>query len=137
MTMPAAPAPQDGAEALLVAGELYETAKAIDRALAVQLAYVGEFAEPVETAVETRFKIAGHQKARADDAAGSRPPIDYDASVSERTDSRRHRFRSSIASKCASTAASGTWCSTHCAAIQRSFSGIGLPFCRRSRRSSA
>ena len=61
--------PEARREALLVAGELYETAKAIDRALAVQLAYVDEFAEPVETAVETRFKIAGHQKARADDAA--------------------------------------------------------------------
>ncbi len=61
--------PEARREALLAAGELYETANAIDRALAVQLAYVGEFAEPVETAVEMRFKIAGHQKARMEDAA--------------------------------------------------------------------
>ena len=45
-------------EALLEAGELYETSKATDRALAVYLAYVSQFPEPVETAVETRFKIA-------------------------------------------------------------------------------
>lgn len=61
--------PEARREALLLAGELYENAKAIDRALTVQLAYVSEFAEPVETAVETRFKIAGHQKARGNDAA--------------------------------------------------------------------
>ncbi|HEY8154365.1 MAG TPA: tetratricopeptide repeat protein [Myxococcota bacterium] len=45
-------------EALLQAGELYESAKATDRALAVYLEYVGRFPEPVETAVETRFKVA-------------------------------------------------------------------------------
>ncbi len=61
--------PEARREALLVAGELYENAKAVERALVVQLAYVAEFPEPVETAIETRFVIAGHQKAKGDDAA--------------------------------------------------------------------
>jgi tetratricopeptide (TPR) repeat protein len=60
--------PEARREALLVAGELYEGAKALDRALSVYLGYVSQFAEPVETAVETRFKIAEIQKARNDDA---------------------------------------------------------------------
>jgi tetratricopeptide (TPR) repeat protein len=50
-------------EALLEAGELYETSKLMDRALAVYLDYVSRFPEPVETAVETRFKIAEMYKA--------------------------------------------------------------------------
>ena len=56
-------------EALLVAGELYESAKATDRALAVYLDYVSQFPEPLETAVETRFKIAGMHKAKGDEAS--------------------------------------------------------------------
>ena len=61
--------PEARREALLVAAELYENAKATERALAVHVAYVAEFPEPVETAVETRFKIASLQKAKGDDAA--------------------------------------------------------------------
>jgi TolA-binding protein len=45
-------------EALLVAAELYESAGLGDRALAVYQAYVTEFEDPIETAVETRFKLA-------------------------------------------------------------------------------
>jgi tetratricopeptide (TPR) repeat protein len=56
-------------EALLVAGELYENGEAMDRALAVYLDYVGAFAEPIETAVETRFKIAGMFKEGDDEAS--------------------------------------------------------------------
>jgi TolA-binding protein len=61
--------PEERREALLVAGELYEGAKATDRALALYLGYVSQFPEPLETAVETRFKIAGIQKAKGDDAS--------------------------------------------------------------------
>jgi TolA-binding protein len=60
--------PEARREALLVAGELYESAKATDRALSVYLAYVSQFAEPLETAAETRFKIAEIQRARRNDA---------------------------------------------------------------------
>jgi len=45
-------------EALLVAGDLYEQSHAKDRALDVYIRYVNEFPRPVETALETRFKIA-------------------------------------------------------------------------------
>ncbi len=52
------------AEALLVAGEHHEKAEVWDRALAVYELYVTEFSEPLETAVETRFKVAElHEKA--------------------------------------------------------------------------
>lgn len=47
------------AEALLLAGQLHEEATSPDRALAVYQRYVEQFPKPVETAVETRFKIAG------------------------------------------------------------------------------
>jgi outer membrane protein assembly factor BamD (BamD/ComL family) len=64
-----AQSPEEQREALLVAGEMYEGAKAADRALALYLGYVSRFAEPLETAVETRFKIAALQKAKGDDAS--------------------------------------------------------------------
>jgi TolA-binding protein len=54
-------------EALLVAGDLYEGAKVTDRALTVYLDYVSQFPEPLETAVETRFKIAGIHNRKGDD----------------------------------------------------------------------
>ena len=53
-------------EALLLAGPLYQDAGADDRALAVYLRYVAEFPEPIEVAVETRFKIAEIQQAQHD-----------------------------------------------------------------------
>jgi TolA-binding protein len=55
-------------EALLQAGELYASAKASDRALAVYLEYVDRFPEPVESAVETRFKVAELYQAKQDQA---------------------------------------------------------------------
>jgi tetratricopeptide (TPR) repeat protein len=50
--------PELRAEALLLAGQLHEEASSPDRALAVYLRYVEQFPKPVETAVETQFKIA-------------------------------------------------------------------------------
>ncbi|MGH7287494.1 MAG: tetratricopeptide repeat protein, partial [Myxococcota bacterium] len=55
-------------EALLVAGELYEDAKDVDRALSVYLGYVTQFPRPIEIAVETRFKIAEMHQATHDEA---------------------------------------------------------------------
>jgi tetratricopeptide (TPR) repeat protein len=55
-------------EALLVAGELYEESDAPDRALDVYTRYVDEFPQPLETALETRSKIAEIHKANHDDA---------------------------------------------------------------------
>ena len=55
-------------EALLEAGALYESSKLVDRARAAYLEYVRQFPEPVETAVETRSKIAEMAKAAQDDA---------------------------------------------------------------------
>ena len=60
--------PEMRAEALLLAGDLYEQSKSVDRALDVYSRYVEQFPKPVETAVETRFKIAGILKARNDEA---------------------------------------------------------------------
>ncbi len=55
-------------EALLVAGDLYEQSNAGDRALDVYTRYVNEFPRPVETALETRFKIAELYKAAHDES---------------------------------------------------------------------
>jgi outer membrane protein assembly factor BamD (BamD/ComL family) len=56
-------------EALLVAGELHEKSELMDRALAVYLSYVDEFPRPIETAVETRFKIAEMYEEKHDEAS--------------------------------------------------------------------
>ncbi|MDH3626713.1 MAG: tetratricopeptide repeat protein [Acidobacteriota bacterium] len=50
--------PQLQGEALLVAGDLWESTDAFDRALEVYARYVGLFPRPVEPAVEVRQKIA-------------------------------------------------------------------------------
>jgi len=50
--------PEVRREALLVAGELYEESQDADRALAAYRSYVDQFPEPLDSAVETRFKIA-------------------------------------------------------------------------------
>jgi tetratricopeptide (TPR) repeat protein len=55
-------------EALLVAGDLYAQSKVPDRALDAYTRYVDQFPQPVETALETRLKIAEIHKAAADDA---------------------------------------------------------------------
>ena len=54
-------------DALLVAGELYEQSDAPACALDVYTRYVDEFPRPVETALETRFKIAEIHKAAHDE----------------------------------------------------------------------
>jgi TolA-binding protein len=59
--------PQMRAEALLVAGDLHEQAKNAEGALAVYLRYVEEFPQPLEPAIETRFRIAGIYQAKRDD----------------------------------------------------------------------
>jgi tetratricopeptide (TPR) repeat protein len=56
-------------EALLLAGELYEESGGVDRALAVYLDYVNQFPAPIETAAETRSKIAEMYKTRHDESA--------------------------------------------------------------------
>jgi len=53
-------------EALLVAGDLYEQSDDPDSALYVYLLFVEEFPQPVETALETRLKIAEIHKAAHD-----------------------------------------------------------------------
>ncbi len=55
-------------DALLLAGELFEDSGLGDRALAIHLRYVAEFPRPIETAVETRFKIAEALRAAGDEA---------------------------------------------------------------------
>ncbi len=50
-------------EAMLVAGDLYEQSNVQDRALDVYMRYVNDYPRPVETALETRFKIAEIHKA--------------------------------------------------------------------------
>jgi len=55
-------------EALLVAGDLYDKSGARDRALDTYQRYVTEFPQPVETALETRSKIAEIHKAAHDEA---------------------------------------------------------------------
>jgi tetratricopeptide (TPR) repeat protein len=55
-------------EALLIAGDLHAESKDRDRALAAYSRYVKEFPRPVETAVETRFKIAEMYKAANDES---------------------------------------------------------------------
>src|SRR5258707_15424495 len=54
-------------EALLDAGGLYPQSNSQDRALDAYKRYVKEFPKPVETAIETRFKIAEMYKAAHDE----------------------------------------------------------------------
>ncbi|MGI9591890.1 MAG: tetratricopeptide repeat protein, partial [Myxococcota bacterium] len=56
-------------EALLLAGELFEDSEAFDRAIAALREYVEQFPEPLELAVETRFKLAELHAATGDEAA--------------------------------------------------------------------
>jgi tetratricopeptide (TPR) repeat protein len=56
------------AEALLVAGDLYEQSRAAEQALDAYSRYVAEFPAPVEMNIEIRFKVAGLRKAAYDEA---------------------------------------------------------------------
>jgi outer membrane protein assembly factor BamD (BamD/ComL family) len=62
------PNPKLRGEALLQAGDLYGQANNADRALEAYSKYVGDFPKPVETAVETRSKIADIYKSKGDQA---------------------------------------------------------------------
>ena len=53
-------------ESLLLAGELYEESQAVDPALDVYLRYLERFPEPIDVAVETRYKVAGMYQAAYD-----------------------------------------------------------------------
>ena len=78
--------PQLSREALLLAGDLYEEAGAMASALDVYQRYVTQFPEPVEIAVETRFKVAGmHKDAAAMELyyAQLREIVDIDSSAGE------------------------------------------------------
>jgi tetratricopeptide (TPR) repeat protein len=54
-------------EALLAAGELYEQSQAMPQALAAYSRYVEEFPRPIDTAVQTRAKIAAMHNSLHDD----------------------------------------------------------------------
>lgn len=58
--------PELRAEALLLAGQLYQESSDAERALAAYLRYVEQFPKPVEAAVETRFKIASIYQSKKD-----------------------------------------------------------------------
>jgi tetratricopeptide (TPR) repeat protein len=55
-------------EALLLAGELYEQSDSRDRALDAYTRYVDEFPQPLETALDTRSRIAEMYKADNDES---------------------------------------------------------------------
>ncbi|HEY1526374.1 MAG TPA: tetratricopeptide repeat protein [Candidatus Angelobacter sp.] len=55
-------------ESLLVAGDLYQQSNANDKALNAYGIYVSDFPKPLETALETRSKIAEIHKAAHDDS---------------------------------------------------------------------
>jgi tetratricopeptide (TPR) repeat protein len=55
-------------ESLLVAGDLYQQSNTRDKALDAYQRYVTEFPKPLETALETHFKIAEIHKASHDDS---------------------------------------------------------------------
>jgi cellulose synthase operon protein C len=81
-------------EALLLAGDLYEDANQMQRALDVYRRYVDTFPRPIETAVETRHKIAGMIRKQGDDAAYRRELqriVDIDGAAGpDRTDRTRY-----------------------------------------------
>src|SRR5207302_1732365 len=62
------PNPQLRAEALLQAGDLYAQADNADRAREAYSRYLAEFPKPVETAVETRSKVAEICKSKGEQA---------------------------------------------------------------------
>jgi tetratricopeptide (TPR) repeat protein len=55
-------------ESLLVAGDLYQQSNATDKALAAYQHYITDFPKPLETALETRFKISEIYKAAHNDS---------------------------------------------------------------------
>ena len=88
-----ATAPELRGEALLVAGELYESAQMLDRALAAFRQFVTDFTRPIEPAVVTRFKMAELYEQMGDSKnhrAELRAIVQIDAQAGdERTDAVR------------------------------------------------
>jgi cellulose synthase operon protein C len=88
------PNPQLRAEALLQAGDLYGQANNTDRALETYSRYVEQFPKPIETAVETRSKIAEIYKSKGDPAQYHKQLEEIvridGAAGSERTDRTRN-----------------------------------------------
>jgi len=88
------PNPQLRAEALLQAGDLYGQAKDADRALQAYSRYVEQFPKPIETAVETRSKIAEIYQTKGDQGQYRRQLEEIvrvdGAAGSERTDRTRN-----------------------------------------------
>jgi len=86
--------PELRAEALLLAGDLYQQATNVERALDVYSRYVEQFPKPVETAVETRSKLAAIYKTKSDTAHYQeqlREIVRIDAAAGrERTDRTRN-----------------------------------------------
>jgi tetratricopeptide (TPR) repeat protein len=80
-------------EALLLAGDLYEQASQADRALAVYERYVEQFPQPLDVAVETRYKMAQMYRKQPDDARYREELariVDIDAAAgADRTDRTR------------------------------------------------
>jgi tetratricopeptide (TPR) repeat protein len=88
-------------EALLVAGDLYEKSNARDRALDALIRYVNEFPRPVETALETRFKIAemykaAHDESRYDQELKEIVRVDADAGPERTSRTRTLAARSAL-----------------------------------------
>jgi tetratricopeptide (TPR) repeat protein len=85
--------PEVRAEAMLLAGDLHRQSNNVEKALTAYARYVAEFPKPLETAVETRFKMAELYKqadvARYREQLQKIVSIDA-ASGSERTDRTRN-----------------------------------------------
>lgn len=92
--------PEMRGEALLVAGDLHEQSKNMERALAVYLRYVGEFPRPLELAVETRFKIAGIYKATHDEGR-YREQLQKIVSIDAASGAERTGRTRNLAARCA------------------------------------
>jgi tetratricopeptide (TPR) repeat protein len=88
------PNPQLRGEALLQAGDLYGQANNTDRALDAYSHYVEEFPKPIETAVETRSKVAEIYRSKGDQAEYRKQLEEIvrvdGAAGSERTDRTRN-----------------------------------------------
>jgi TolA-binding protein len=88
------PNPQLRGEAMLQAGDLYGQANNTDGALAAYSKYVEEFPKPVETAVETRSKIAEIYRSKGNQAQYTQQLAEIvrvdGAAGSERTDRTRN-----------------------------------------------
>ena len=86
--------PEVTAEAMLVAGDLYEKAGSIDNALRVYMSYADAFPRPLDVAIETRTRVAEIFKAKNDLASYHRElnnivSLDSSAGV-ERTDRSKY-----------------------------------------------